>query len=238
MKKNYSGKACLWALILSGVMLSGAGTFFACASKPAIAADEEPEEVYIFEVTSPQYLVYSGKPQAISYLYTGEEQPDIVYFTSETDRAEDRRGSRSDPVKPGVYYVRLIRPAKGRNNPAKEYFAEFYILRCPVVIKAEKTQKAVYNGDPKRIQASVEPDLPLAYSYYPNLELMEAAKKSAEETHPGQNTITQTFKGYRRVDRAPSEPGTYYVWIYFPGNETYRPASADVEFIILPPVEQ
>jgi len=217
------------------------GVFSSCASSETAgtktSSDQEQEEVYLFEVRSPQELVYNGKRQAISYLYTGEGKPDVVYFTSQKDRAEDRKGSHTEPVEAGTYYVRLIRPGKGKTIPAKEFFAEFRILKCPVVINAAKIQEAIYDGNPKRIQADSEPAVSLSYSYYPNLELMESAKKSAADTNPGQNTMVQTFRGYRRIDRAPSEQGTYYVWIYYPGDDNYDSASVDVQFTILPPKE-
>ena len=239
MGKKIVGYAFLQVLVIAGMLPALTGIFSACASSDTTNAKsnagQEQEEVYLFEVRSPQELVYNGKRQAISYIYTGEGKPDIVYYASQKDRAEDRKGSRTDPVDAGTYYVRLIRPGRGRNIPAKEFFAVFRILKCPVKIEAAKIQEAVYDGNPKRIQAVVEPAVSLSYSYYPNLELMESAKKSATETSPGQNTMVQTFRGYRRVDRAPSEQGTYYVWIYYPGNDNYASASLDVVFNILPP---
>ena len=114
---------------------------------------------------------------------------------------------------------------------------KFLQIKRPVNIVAEETQFAIFNGDPKRIRAASEPAVTLSFSYYPNLELLETAKKSAINNPPGQSTVTQTFAGYRRVDRAPSEMGTYYVWIYYPGDKNNESASVDVEFTILPPRE-
>ena len=234
MKNVFYGNAVM-RILVSIAVLPAAGFFGSCATEKPQAAPPQQEEVYLFDVRSPQDYVYSGKPQAISYIFTGDIKPDIVYYTSPRDRAEDRRGSRTDPVDAGTYYVRLIRPGKGKNVPAKEFFAVMNILKRQVKIDAEKTQTAIFDGNPKRITAVVDPAVPLSYSYYPNLELMEAAKKSSAENPPGQSTITQTFRGYRRVDRAPNEQGSYYVWIYYPGDDNHTSASVDVMFTILPP---
>ena len=241
MRKKIIGYTLLQVLVFAGMIPALSGIFSACASSDTANGksdtSQEQEELYLFEVRSPQELVYNGKRQAISYIFTGEGKPDIVYYASQRDRAEDRRGSRTDPVNAGTYYVRLIRPGKGKAIPAKEFFAVLRILKRPVIIEAEKIQEAIYDGNPKRIQAVVDPVVPLSFSYYPNLELMESAKKSTTETRAGQNTMIQTFRGYRRIDRAPSEQGSYYVWIYYPGDDNYASASMDVEFNILQPKE-
>ena len=92
----------------------------------------------------------------------------------------------------------------------------------------------MYDGTAKRVRASVQPNFPLLYSYYPNPDLREAAQKAAREAAGAENAVTQAFRGYRRVDRPPTETGTYYVWIYYPGDENYMSASTDVEFIVTP----
>ena len=233
--KNSLGKTLL-ILAIAGI-ISACASAFVSGSKTAPAGKEDKDEVQLFEVRSPQELVYNGKPQGIPYLYNGQDKIDITYFTSPRDRMDDRRGTQSEPVDVGIYYVRLIRPGKGKTVPAKEVFANLNIVKRPVKITAAKTQEAVYDGDPKRIQAAAEPSVSLSYSYYPNLELLETAKKSTAETPQGQSTITQTFRGYRRIDRAPSEPGTYYVWIYYPGDNNNETASLDVVLTIFPPEE-
>lgn len=235
MKNNFSGNTPR-TFVSIAMLLIAAGFFSACASETE-AVSQEIEKTYLFEVESPQQVWYNGKPQAISYLYTGETKPDIIYYNSQSDQAEDRRGSRADPVNAGAYFVRLIRPGSDKTAPVKEFYAMFIIQKRPVKIEAEKPQAAVYDGNPKRIHATAEPAVPLSFSYYPNLELMETAKKSAAETSPGQSTFTQTFRGYRRIDRAPTEQGTYYVWIHYPGDENNESASLDVVFTILPPAE-
>ena len=223
------------------LILAITGIISACASvsgsKTAQAGKEDKEDVQLFEVRSPQELVYNGKPQGIRYLYNGHDKIDITYFDSPRDRMDDRRGTQSEPVDVGTYYVRLIRPGRGNTVPVKEVFANLSIVKRPVKITAAKYQEALYDGDPKRIQATVEPSVSLSFSYYPNLELLETAKKSTTETTPGQSTITQSFRGYRRIDRAPSEPGTYYVWIYYAGDNNNESASLEVELTIIPPEE-
>jgi hypothetical protein len=241
MGKKIIRHASLWGLVIAVTLPALIGIYSACASsapgdvKSNTNEKKEQDDIFLFEVRSPQDLVYNGKRQAISYLFTGEGKPDIVYYTSQKDRTEDRGGSRTDPMNAGTYYVRLLRPGKGKTIPAKEFFAILNIKKHPVKIEGVKIQEALFDGNPKRVEASVEPQVPLAYSYYPNAELMEAAKKSASETSPGQNTMVQSFRGYRRIDTPPSEPGTYYVWIYYPGGDNYDEATLDVVFTILPP---
>ena len=239
MKKNNSCGVFPKLFLFGAILLTASGLFFACASSKVhhTGQEQEYEFEYLFEVKSPQEVIYNGLPHAISYIYTGTEKPDIIYYTSSMDQAEDRRGSRTDPTDSGTYYVRLIRPGTGKNTPAKEFYAIFIILKRPVNIEAEESQFAVFNGDPKRIRASAIPNVALSFSYYPNMELLETAKKSAANNPPGQSTFTRTFAGYRRIDRAPSEQGTYYVWIYYPGDKNNESASLDVEFTILPPRE-
>jgi len=234
MKGNNSVSVFPLQSLIFTVML----TFLCCIfSACASGADRKSRRESLFTVASPQEAVYNGRQQAISYLYAGEGKPDIVYYASQRDRAEDRRGSRTAPLDAGRYYVRLIRPGTGKAQNTREFYAEFIILKRPVRIQARENQQAVYNGDPKRVQASAEPAVSLSFSYYPNRELLEAAKSSAADTPQGQSTITRTFRGYRRIETAPSEQGTYYVWIYFGGDKNHESASAEVEFTILPPGE-
>lgn len=220
------------------ILLITAGAFLGCASQAAGTAGPQQEKkgrIYLFEVNSPQEAVYNGKPHAIAYKYTGDAAPDIVYFSSSEDMAIGKGGSRSAPVNAGNYYVRLTRPVSDKNYDVREFYAVLSIKKRPVKIEAEKPQTMVYDGNPKRIRAASDPMVPLAFSYYPNLELLETAKKAAEEASSRQDSISQTFKGYRRIDRAPSEPGIYYVWIYYPGDENTESASMDVVLSIEPP---
>lgn len=234
VKKEKPGSVFLRAFIFFGVLPVIFAALSACASSGSSMIDED-ELAFPLEVPSPQDVVYNGRPQRISYTYEGEGRPEIIYYLSSSDLAEDRRGSRAEPVNSGTYYVRLIRPSKGRNTPPREFYAVLNILKQPVRIRVLRKQEAIYNGDPKRVEAVSEPYKPLAFSYFPNQELLEAAKKTSADTPPGQSvTITHTFKGYRRIDMAPSEQGTYYVWIYYPGDRNYQSASVEVEFTILP----
>ena len=235
--KNYFSGNISNAFIPIKILLIAAGLLSSCAAQTVLINEEQQEnrEVYLLEVNSPQEAMYNGKPREISYTYSGDTKPDVVYFMSSNDMAEDRRGSRTAPVNAGVYYVRVTPPAGNKDNPVKEFFITFIIRKRPVKIAAEKPQTVVYDGNPKRIQASADPPVPLSFSYYPNVELLETAKRIAEEASSGQESITQSFKGYRRIDRAPSEPGIYYVWIYYPGDENTESASLDVILSIEPP---
>jgi hypothetical protein len=218
-------------LAVVGILAAAASLLSVCASENGQAGARE--EISLLGLKSPQQVVYNGQPQAISYQYTGDGKPDITYYPTLADRANDRRGSRTAPVNAGTYYVRLVRPEKTKPKDAKDYLAELRILKRPVKISADKVQTAFYNGDPKRVQVTADPEVTLFYSYYPNSELREAAEK-AEREAVKVGAGAQQFKGYRRVERAPSEQGTYYVWIYFPGDDNHESASADVEFTILP----
>ena len=191
-------------------------------------------------VKSSQELVYNGKPQPVSFHYIGEKVPIVIYYHSPEARKEGREGSSSAPVRAGTYYVRVvIYPGEHEHIPVEEVFVEYRILKQPVKIEAEEFQEAFYNGNPKRIQARADPPVPLSYSYYPNRELMETAQRSVEESALRGNSaprpITETYRGYRRVERAPIERGIYYVWIYYPGDENHEAAHANVEFTILAP---
>ena len=190
-------------------------------------------------VKSSQELVYSGKPQPIPFSYTGKEAPGIIYYPSPQARKEGKRGTTAAPVQAGTYYVRLLGYSDGKNHPlVEEHLAEYRILKRAVKIEAAKIQGAVYNGDPKRVQAKAEPPVLLSYSYYPNRELRDTAQKAAAEAalKRGSGLVpTDAYTGYKRVERAPIEAGTYYVWVYFPGDENHTTAQANVEFTISPP---
>jgi len=105
-------------------------------------------------------------------------------------------------------------------------------------IEAEEIQQTHFDGNPKRVQARAEPPVPLFFSYYPNRELRETAQRAVRETTSRGDSVrrlTQTFRGFRRMERAPVEQGIYYVWIFFPGDNNHEAAHANVEFTILPP---
>ena len=228
MMKKYSVQPILRALVLSALLML---LFSACAGGKASLRNPR-----LF-VDSPQEAVYNGQAQAISVRYTGEKAPEILYYPSPEARKEGRAGSSGAPVRAGTYYVRVRYPGGNGHGPAEEVLAELRIHKRPVKIQAEEVQAAYYNGDPKRVLARAQPHVPLSYSYYPNRELRETAQRTEREaaTANSGRAPSGTFSGYRRVERAPVEQGTYYVWVYFPGDDNHEPAHADVEFTILPP---
>lgn len=182
-------------------------------------------------VQSPQDTIYNGRAQPVSFVYAGEDTPEVIYFRSPDAREAGMGGSHAAPAQAGVYYV-LIR------CEYEEAFVEYRVRKCPVKIETAETQSAFYNGNPKRVDAVIVPPVPVSYSYYPKQELRDAAIKAAMETAQGENSeasLATVFKGYRRIDSAPTEQGSYFVWIYFAGDENHESASAEVEFIILPP---
>ena len=180
-------------------------------------------------VESPQDAIYNGSPRPISFSYAGDDIPEIIYYPTLTALEEERGGSYTAPSLVGTYYV-LVRCLHEETN------VEFRIQRCPVTINAEEKQEAVFNGNPKRVQAKADPPVPLSYYYYPTKELRDAAIKAEEERALSNEELAEIFKGYRRVDRAPTFQGIYYVWIYFPGDKNHQSAQANIEFTILPAV--
>ena len=242
---NHTGQTILGALISAAFLALLSLFFSACAGRNAsVMEDPVPEAPghsgnSMIIVKKSQEVVYNGKPQPISFSYTGKEAPGIIYYPSSQARREERRGTTAAPVRAGTYYVRLLGYSDGKNHLlVEEHFVEYRILKCPVKIEAKKTQEAFYNGDPKRVQAKTDPPVLLSYSYYPNRELRETAQRAAAEiaAQKGSGQIpTDAYKGYKRVERAPTEQGTYYVWVYFPGDENYEAAQVNVEFTIYPP---
>ena len=205
-----------------------------------IAEIKEPERPItpLLIVPSPQEVVYNGEIQRLSYKYEGRGIPNIVYFATIQAWDENRESRAVTPVNAGTYYARVKYPQENINSPKEDIYAEFRILKQPVEIKTEKLQNAYYDGDPKRVQATSEPIVSLSYSYYPNRELMDnAVRNVARATNQADSvrSLTNTYRGYRRVESAPIERGTYYVWIYYPGNENLETAHEFVEFTILPP---
>jgi hypothetical protein len=204
-----------------------------------------PKEVPSVHAPSPQETIYNGQSQPVSFSYEMQEVPELVYYSSEDDRKNDQRGSGDAPVQAGLYYVRIRIPPENGPGLPEDVFVDYRILKSPVKIRAEPVQEAVYNGDPKRVRAGAEPPVPLSYSYYPNAGLRDAAAKEAEDVPQsglsGAGALSRggvpsaVFRGFRRVERAPIEQGTYYVRVYFPGDENHEAASVNVEFTILPP---
>ena len=235
MTGKLPGQGLLRALAFAAFPLFLTGVFPSCASGKTTVIEKQGIQLI---VNSPQEAVYNGEPQPISFYYTGEEDPDIIYYPSREARKEDREGSSTTPVQAGTYYVYLRHPGGNEDVSGEEILAEYQILKRPVKIETEEKQQAHYDGNPKRVQARAEPPVSLSYSYYPNRELRETAQRAVRETASRRDStkrLTQTFRGYRRVERAPVEQGIYYVWIFFPGDNNHEAAHANVEFTILPP---
>ena len=238
MTKKYSGQMFLKIPVTAGIILAGICFLFSCATNTGPdqpvekeTAEKKTAEISPLVVPSPQEAVYNGEAQPLTFTYTGEEEVDVVYYPSAEARAGDNYGSYAAPVLAGVYYARV-------SIPEENVYAEYRIRRCPVKIEAAEIQNAVYNGNPKRVTAKSEQPVSLSYSYYPNRELRDTAVRAAEGSDSGDDStrpLTMNFSGYKRVERAPIEQGTYYVWIYFPGDDNYEAAQAFVEFTILPP---
>jgi len=240
MTGTYSGKIIYKLLVSTGIMLICVRFLFSCAGDSGLVRQTEKEKAQIsmLVVASPQDAIYNGKAQPLSFTYAGGERVDVIYYPSFEAREGGIYGSFAAPVQAGTYYVSV-------SIPEEEVYAEYRIHRCPVKIDAAEIQNAFYNGNPKRVTAEAEPPVPLSFSYYPKREFRDAAAAAAAnaaanakgEVSPGDASVSlnMNFSGYKRVGRAPIEQGTYYVWIYFPGDSNHEAAQAYVEFSILPP---
>ena len=228
-------------LAASFAVLFFATGFFSCAGSadydeviliPEIPAATEPANIPLLHVPTPQTTAFNGHPQPLYFAYEGDDHPIVTYFPSQWALEDRKGGSHNAPTRIGTYYVLV----QSRHEEAQ---AEYRIVKSPVNIRAEEKQEAIYDGNPKRIFAEAEPHVPLVFSYYPNRELMETAIRAAMETSNSSNpaqTLSRSFQGYRRVERAPTEQGTYYVWIYYPGDDNHLTAEKRVVFTILPAV--
>ena len=234
MTGKLSFKIRLTTLISVCAAVIPALVFFGCAgsagttgSSSGVQTRERQKAAPSLIVKSPQEAIYNGQDQAIIYSYTGEDIPDIVYYSSRKALEEERGGSYTPPRQTGTYYVHV-------RCLYEEVYVEYTILRSPVEIITAPYQEAVFNGNPRRVRAEAKPEVPLSYSYYPNRELRDSAIKAEEEAILSGEELAEIFKGYKRIDRAPTEQGTYYVWIYFPGDKNHQASQANVEFAILP----
>lgn len=189
-----------------------------CAS-----VDTENTEENDPPLTVPAYqqTVYNGKPQPIDVPQTGQGPLEIRYFSGRGEL--DGEGSEDAPFAAGVYYVRVRRP-----GDVSGLIVEYHIEKAPVTIIAEPVQEAVYNGSPRSVTARSEPSLGLNAVYYPTREAREARSSAAPEV----------LRGYTRVERAPIEPGTYYVTVYYPGDANYQYTEFDIELTIHPAVRR
>jgi hypothetical protein len=129
----------------------------------------------------------------------------------------------------GLYYVQ-VEILSRRNDADTEIIIEYFIDRAPVNIIAEEKQEALYNGDPKRIKAEADSPVRLSASYFLTPQARSAA--SLPDTQAEQRSAA--LRGYKRVERPPIEPGTYYVNVYYEGDKNYKPALKEIEFTIVP----
>jgi hypothetical protein len=193
------------------------------------------------EITSPrkQSVVYNGRPQPADVRADQDAPLVVTYYPSLGAWWFDEDGTREAPVNAGLYYVKISRPAGNGYAQGEDVMVEYSITKAVITIKAEKIQTAAYNGDPKRVQASAEPQVPLYFSYYPAPEVRAAAVQALFQ--PDENAlsgISLALQGFRRVERAPIEQGVYYVLVYYPGDDNRFSAYAEVDFTIGPPVRR
>jgi hypothetical protein len=196
----------------------------ACLSGSAAKEPQFISELY-------QRAVYNGLPQPVEARFTVDISPALVYFNSMEDLEQNRGGFPRAPSDSGLYYVRVENPSA--LNDEAEIIIEYFIDRAPITIIAEEKQEALYNGDPKRIKAEADAPVQLSTSYFLNPEARSAA--SLPDTQAEQRSAA--LRGYKRVERPPIEPGTYYVNVYYDGDKNYAPALKEIEFTIVPKVK-
>jgi hypothetical protein len=157
-------------------------------------------------------------------------RPVVTYYASEGARWFDEDGTETPPSDAGVYYARVRFPGR------EDALVEYHIVRALPKIIAEEKQSAAYNGDPKRVSARSDPELPLSFSYYPAPEVRQAAiKVLARGSEDNDSETANAFRGLKRVERAPIEQGEYYVLVYYPGDANYILAYKEIDFAIGPP---
>ena len=234
---NFHIKTCFTALAVTGLLLFSVCFLTACATGSSSTRNADTagnnhitKTIPDLLFNTPQETIYNGMAQPFPFSYNGIDTPEVFYFSTPEGRDAEMEGSHTAPILAGTYYV-LVR------CEYEDALAEYRIVKRPVIIEAAKIQTAIYNGNPKRISAAIFPSVSVYYSYYPNIELRDAAIQAVMKTAQGNSgpSLTTAFKGYTRIDRAPTEQGTYYVWVYFPGDANHESASMNVEFTILPP---
>ena len=183
-----------------------------------------------------QETVYSGFPQHIA-ASSEPEYPLIIFYYLKNDDSVSMEGIDGGPAEPGLYLAEICIDPEYGFSTAHNVTVEFRITKAPVRIIADDVQSAVYNGDPKRVTAQSEPELPLSYSYYPSFELRQAAIDSRTDGDV-QSALSAALRGLTRVERAPIEQGIYYVLAFFPGDDRYEAAYKEIEFTIGPPVRR
>ncbi|MDR0720037.1 MAG: hypothetical protein LBF78_10415 [Treponema sp.] len=203
-----------------------------CSGTPSWDETTAKEETEIF-VLAYQTTIYNGKSQPIKTEGPVEGGAVVTYYASEAARWFSEGGTEIPPTDAGVYYVRASFPGR------KDALVEYHITRALPKIIAEEKQSAAYNGDPKRVSARCDPELPLSFSYYPTPEVRQAAVKAlARESEADNEESAAAFRGLRRVERAPIEQGEYYVLVYYPGDNNYLMAYKEIYFTIGPPVKR
>jgi hypothetical protein len=203
-----------------------AGFLTACGTRRG-----DLEEPPIITSATYQHTLYNGRAQPIDARAARDDVPSftITYFPSEEALLNNEGGSLEAPAAVGSYYARIERPAGNGYAEGKPVKVEYYIQKAFVAITAEEKQEAFYDGNPKRVKADADPPLSLSSSYFPNPEARTAA--ALPESQSTQRAAA--LRGLTRVDRPPTEPGRYYVTVYFPGDENYLAASKEIEFSII-----
>ncbi|MDR0878388.1 MAG: hypothetical protein LBN21_10065 [Treponema sp.] len=189
------------------------------------------EEPPIITSATYQHTLYNGMPQPIdAQAAKADTAPFIItYFPSEDALYSNDGGTAEPPSEVGSYYARIERPAGNGYAAGPNVKVEYYIQKSFVNIQAEEKQEVFYDGNPKRITATADPPVELSTAYFPTQKAREAA--ALPESQAGQRA--QALRGLTRVERPPSEPGLYYVTVYYQGDQNYRPAAKEIEFSII-----
>jgi len=209
--------------------------------RPAPVIRPEPQtRLPIPRITASPYqeTVYNGSPQSITARCDQDIPLVITYYRNREDYITIQNGFYDSPAEPGLYYISVnCAPGYGYAY-IDDMLVEFRIKKAPVKIIADETQNAVFNGNPRRVQAAAEPVVPLSYSYYPNPLLRRAALEDFLLPDTGQSSLATALHGFTRVESAPIEQGIYYVLVYFNGDDRYEKTYKEIEFTINPAVRR
>jgi hypothetical protein len=175
-----------------------------------------------------QSTVYNGEPQGVELRVRDDAPLVVTYFDSQEALEQGAGGTVETPVDAGLYFVRVERPEGGGYAEGQDIVIEFRIERKALRITAENKQEALYDGSAKRVKAEADAPVLLSASYFPTAEARQAATRV--DVQPEQRSAA--LRGFTRVEHAPKEPGTYYVTVYYPGDNNYLPASKEIEFTI------
>jgi len=212
------------------------------APAPVPAPVPEPEPVPVLPaplITAAvvQEKAYNGRPQSV----TASCEPDIplviAYYNNPDDYWRIQNGFYDPPAEPGNYFV-SVNCAPGYGYVLDhDILVDFRIVRAPVRLTADRFQSSVFNGNPRRVQVNADPVVPLSYSYYPTRSLRQAAYEAFMRPE-SERSLTSALQGFTRVESAPTEPGTYFVFVYFYGNDRYERACMEIDFEITPAVRR